>query len=383
MLLSRLVTLRRASRPVPPLRRLATSHFLRMSAPHEAPPPEKVAANVEGEGAAQTKTAGKEAKRLEKAAKFAAKTAKTPAPAAPANNEKKKPAKEPKAEEPAFVNNTPPGEKKDLSEPMAAGYNPIAVESAWYDWWNKEGFFKPQMGPDGRPTSTGQFVLPCPPPNVTGSLHIGHGLTVAIQDSLVRWNRMLGRTTLFVPGYDHAGISTQSVVEKRLYKASGKTRHDLGREKFLETVWDWKHDYQGRITKQMERLGGSYDWTRVAFTMDENLSRAVSETFCRLHEDGIIYRANRLVNWCVKLNTTLSNLEVEQKELKGRTLLNVPGYDEKERFEFGVITSFAYPIEGSDEKIVIATTRPETMLGDTAVAVHPDDPRYKVRVCLG
>ncbi|QRW22599.1 Isoleucyl-tRNA synthetase [Rhizoctonia solani] len=349
-----------------------------MSAPPEAPPPEKVAANVEGEGAAQTKTAAKkEAKRLEKAAKFAAKTAKTPAPAAAANNEKKKPAKEPKPEEPAFVNNTPPGEKKDLSQPMAAGYNPIAVESAWYDWWNKEGFFKPQMGPDGRSTSTGQFVLPCPPPNVTGSLHIGHGLTVAIQDSLVRWNRMLGRTTLFVPGYDHAGISTQSVVEKRLYKASGKTRHDLGREKFLETVWDWKHDYQGRITKQMERLGGSYDWTRVAFTMDENLSRAVSETFCRLHEDGIIYRANRLVNWCVKLNTTLSNLEVEQKELKGRTLLNVPGYDEKERFEFGVITSFAYPIEGSDEKIVIATTRPETMLGDTAVAVHPDDPRYK------
>ncbi|CAE6413283.1 unnamed protein product [Rhizoctonia solani] len=378
MLLSRLVTLRLACRPLPTLHRFSTSSLLRMSAPPEAAPPGQVAANIEGEGAAQTKSAAKkEAKRLEKAAKFAAKTAKTPAPAAASTTEKKKPAKEPKVEETAFVNTTPAGEKKDLSQAMAAGYNPIAVESAWYDWWNKEGFFKPQMGPDGKPKSTGRFILPCPPPNVTGSLHIGHGLTVAIQDSLVRWNRMLGRTTLFVPGYDHAGISTQSVVEKRLYKATGQTRHDLGREKFLETVWDWKHDYQGRITKQMERLGGSYDWTRVAFTMDENLSRAVSETFCRLHEEGIIYRANRLVNWCVKLNTTLSNLEVDQKELKGRTLLNVPGYDEKERFEFGVITSFAYPIEGSNEKIIIATTRPETMLGDTAVAVHPDDPRYK------
>ncbi|KAG8735288.1 hypothetical protein FRC10_010763 [Ceratobasidium sp. 414] len=352
-----------------------------MSTPADASPPKEVTADIEGEGAAQTKSAAKkEAKRLEKAAKFAAKTAKAPpaTTSAPAG-EKKKPAKEKetKVEEAPFVNNTPPGEKKDLSEPMAAGYNPIAVESAWYDWWNKEGYFKPQMGPDGKPKAEGQFVLPCPPPNVTGSLHIGHGLTVAIQDSLVRWYRMLGKTTLFVPGYDHAGISTQSVVEKRLYKATGQTRHDLGREKFLETVWDWKHDYQGRITKQMQRLGGSYDWSRVAFTMDENLSRAVSETFCRLHEDGIIYRANRLVNWCVKLNTTLSNLEVEQKQLTGRTLLNVPGYDEKERFEFGVITSFAYPIEGSDEKIVVATTRPETMLGDTAVAVHPDDPRYK------
>jgi valyl-tRNA synthetase len=134
--------------------------------------------------------------------------------------------------------------------------------------------------------------------------------------------------------------------------------------------------YQSRITNQLHRLGGSYDWDRVAFTMDPKLSKAVIETFCRLHEDGIIYRANRLVNWCIKLNTTLSNLEVEQKQLTGRTLLNIPGYDAKERFEFGVITSFAYPIEGSDEKIVVATTRPETMLGDTAVAVHPDDPRY-------
>ncbi|KIK77445.1 hypothetical protein PAXRUDRAFT_834980 [Paxillus rubicundulus Ve08.2h10] len=264
-----------------------------------------------------------------------------------------------------------------MSQPMAAGYNPQAVEAAWYDWWEAQGFFRPQTASDGTPKTEGLFVIPSPPPNVTGSLHIGHALTVAIQDCLVRWNRMLGKTTLFVPGFDHAGISTQSVVERRLYKTEGKTRHDLGREAFLGKVMDWKNDYQSRITNQLRRLGGSYDWDRVAFTMNPSLSKAVIETFCRLHEGGILYRANRLVNWCVKLNTTLSNLEVDQKQLEGRTLLNVPGYDPKEKFEFGVITSFAYPIEGSDEKIVVATTRPETMLGDSAIAVHPDDVRYK------
>ncbi|KAJ6580851.1 tRNA synthetases class I-domain-containing protein [Mycena capillaripes] len=317
--------------------------------------------------------AKKEEKRLEKAAKLAAKTAKTVA----STGDKKVKEKEKKDVEAPFVNTTPSGEKKDLSEPMAAGYNPIAVESAWYDWWQKEGFFKPQFTADGKVKPEGMFIIPAPPPNVTGSLHIGHALTTAIQDTLIRWNRMLGKTTLFAPGFDHAGISTQSVVEKRLYKSTGKTRHDLGREKFLETVMDWKNDYQSRITRQLHRLGGSYDWDRAVFTMDEKRNKAVIETFCRLQEEGIIYRANRLVHWCVKMNTTLSNLEVDQKQLTGRTMLNVPGYDEKERFEFGVIVSFAYPIENSDEKIIVATTRPETMLGDTAIAVHPDDPRYK------
>lgn len=200
---------------------------------------------------------------------------------------------------------------------------------------------------------------------------------------------MLGKSTLFVPGFDHAGISTQSVVEKRLYKTSGKSRHDLGREKFLETVLEWKDEYaashshscsslrlsfdlcsyQNRITRQLYRLGASADWDRAAFTMNPSLSKAVVETFCRLHEDGILYRANRLVNWCVKLNTTLSNLEVclpymihhcsltsfkvDQKQLTGRTLLNVPGYDAKEKFEFGALTSFAYPIEGSGRNLRI------------------------------
>ncbi|CDO68942.1 hypothetical protein BN946_scf185000.g85 [Trametes cinnabarina] len=326
-----------------------------------------------------TKSAEKKlAKKKENEARLALKAAKAAkaAATAPAGGEKKTKKEKGKEEEAPFVNNTPPGEKKDFSQPMASGYNPIAVEAAWYDWWDAQGFFAPQLTEDGEIKPEGVFVIPSPPPNVTGSLHIGHALTVAIQDCLVRWNRMLGKTTLFVPGFDHAGISTQSVVEKRLLK-TGVTRHDLGREAFVKKVWEWKEDYQGRITNQLRRLGGSYDWNRVAFTMDERLSKAVIETFCRLHEEGIIYRANRLVNWCVKLNTTLSNLEVEQKQLEGRTLLGVPGYDPKEKFEFGVITSFAYPIEGSDEKIIVATTRPETMLGDTAVAVHPQDPRYK------
>lgn len=187
---------------------------------------------------------------------------------------------------------------------------------------------------------------------------------------------MKGKTVLFNPGYDHAGIATQAVVENRLIKTEGKTRHDYGREKFIEKVWDWKEVYQAKISEQMGRLGASYDWDRTRFTMDPDLCEAVTEAFCQMHEKGLIYRANRLVNWCVYLNTTLSNLEVDQKELTGRTLMNVKGYGEKERFEFGAITSFAYEIEGSDERIIVATTRPETMLGDTAVAVHPDDPRY-------
>lgn len=323
--------------------------------------------------------AKKEAKRLEKEAKLAAKVAKAVATATTSTpaGEKKGKEKGAKDEIVPFVNMTPKGQKKDLSGPMPAGYDPIAVEAAWYDWWLEQGFFKPELAPDGGPKSEGLFVISAPPPNVTGSLHIGHALTAAIQDALVRWYRMLGKTTLFIPGFDHAGISTQSVVEKRLYKTSGKTRHDLGREKFLETVMDWKNEYQERITNQLHRLGGSLDWSRVAFTMNPQLSKAVIENFCRLHEEGIIYRANRLVNWCVRLNTTLSNLEVEQKQLEKRTFLSVPGYDSKEKFEFGVITSFVYPIENSDEKIIVATTRPETMLGDTAIAVHPNDNRYK------
>ncbi|RUS33808.1 hypothetical protein BC938DRAFT_483795 [Jimgerdemannia flammicorona] len=356
------------------------------------------------EGSAKSKNADKnEAKRLAKLAKFQQKQAAKEAPkaeAAPKEKKEKKPKTE-KAPEPEYVNITPAGEKKayqlyyrfrwasiDISQPIASSYNPRAVESAWYEWWEKEKLFTPQFGPNGKPKPEGLFVVPAPPPNVTGSLHIGHALTVAIQDSLVRWNRMQGKTVLFNPGTDHAGISCQSVVEKKLWKEQKKTRHDLGRETFVAEVWKWKEKYGDRIYEQFKRLGSSYDWDRAAFTMDpvgfsipfEDLSKpskAVRETFVRLHDEGIIYRANRLVNWCVRLNTTLSNLEVESRELAGRTLLSVPGYEAHEKFEFGVLVQFAYPVEDSDEKLVVATTRVETMLGDTAVAVHSQDTRYK------
>lgn len=320
----------------------------------------------------------KERKKAEKLAKFEAKQAAKKA--APQKSEKaaKKAEKKPAEPIPEFVDKTVPGEKKillSLDDPALKAYNPKAVESSWDLWWDKKGFFKPALTESGDIKPEGKFVIPAPPPNVTGALHIGHGLTIAIQDTLIRFNRMKGKSTLFIPGFDHAGISTQSVVEKMLWKNEKKTRHDLGREKFTELVWEWKEDYHQRIKRQLHSLGSSYDWSREAFTLDEPRSKAVVEAFVRLHDDGTIYRASRLVNWCVALNTTLSNLEVENKEVTGRTLLKVPGYDEP--VEFGVITSFAYPIEDSDEKIIVATTRPETMFGDSGIAVHPDDPRYK------
>ncbi|KAI9631190.1 hypothetical protein KEM48_013119 [Puccinia striiformis f. sp. tritici PST-130] len=306
------------------------------------------------------------AKEAQRAALKAAKGVRETPEATKAGGSGRAAAKKEKADtkvvEPVFVNNVPEGEKKDMSVPMASGYHPPAVESAWYSWWI---------------LPAGVFVVPAPPPNVTGSLHIGHALTIAIQDTLVRWNRMLGKTVLFNPGFDHAGISTQSVVEKRLFKSTGQTRHDLGREKFLETVFSWKDDYQARITNQLNRLGASYDWGRARFTMDPQLSKAVVEAFVRLHDEGVIYRSNRLVNWCVRLNTALSNEEVDQMEIKGKTMLSVPGYDVREKFEFGTMVYFAWEIEGTDERITVGTTRPETMLGDVAIAVHPDDPRYK------
>ncbi|KAI0890620.1 tRNA synthetases class I-domain-containing protein [Annulohypoxylon maeteangense] len=320
----------------------------------------------------------KERKKAEKAAKFEQKQARAAAHA-PKNKEKKTKAQ--KAEEealPPYVEETPLGEKKrlrSLDDPQLKAYNPIAVESAWYEWWEKSGFFKPEFTPDGKVKEEGSFVIVIPPPNVTGALHMGHALGNSLQDVMIRWNRMHGKTTLWLPGCDHAGISTQSVVENMLWRRQGKTRHDLGRKKFVETVWEWKEDYHKRINNAQRKMGGSTDWSREAFTMDKNLSAAVTETFVKLHEEGTIYRANRLVNWCTKLNTALSNLEVINKELTGRTLLDVPGYDKK--VEFGIIVHFKYPIEGTDETIEVATTRPETMLGDTGIAVHPKDERYK------
>lgn len=213
-----------------------------------------------------------------------------------------------------------------------------------------------------------------PPPNVTGSLHLGHAITCTIEDCVTRWHRMCGRTTLWVPGCDHAGIATQVVVEKKLMREEKLSRHHLGREKFIEKVWEWKNEKGSRIYEQFRRMGASVDWSRTFFTMDPNLSKAVIEAFVRMHEDGTIYRSSRLVNWACALRSAISDIEVDKVEIAGRTFLSVPGYDEK--VEFGVIISFAYKVEDSNEEIVVATTRIETMLGDTAVAVHPNDKRY-------
>lgn len=318
----------------------------------------------------------KEKKKAEKLAKFQAKQAKQQQQPQGANKKKKQDNK--KEDVPEFIDETIPGEKKtlkSLDDPALKAYNPKIVESSWYEWWKKEGLFAPKFSTDGSYLPKGRFVIPAPPPNVTGALHIGHALTISLQDTLIRFNRMAGKTTLFLPGFDHAGISTQSVVEKMLWTRTRTTRHDYGREKFVDIVWEWKEEYHERIRKQLESLGASYDWSREVFTMDDQRSAAVTEAFVRLFEDGTIYRAERLVNWCTALRTTLSNLEVEQKEIPGRTGINVPGYAAP--VEFGVLTSMAYVAKDTGEKVVIATTRPETLFGDTAVAVHPDDSRYK------
>jgi len=243
---------------------------------------------------------------------------------------------------------------------LPKAYEPASVEPRWYAFWEEHGVFNASLDPkDTRPV----YVIPMPPPNVTGSLHMGHAL-YTIQDVIVRHARMRGLNVLWQPGIDHAGISTQVVVERQL-KREGKTRHDLGREAFIERVFAWKEQSGGRILQQMRVLGFSADWPRQKFTMDPDMSRAVREAFVRLYEEGLIYRATRLVNWDVESQTVLSDLEVETEE-------NVQG----ELYEF------AYPVVGADAslgatELVVATTRPETMLGDSAVAVHPDDPRFK------
>eukprot|EP00898_Chlorokybus_atmophyticus_P007302 jgi/Chlat1/7573/Chrsp63S07062 len=265
---------------------------------------------------------------------------------------------------------TPKGHKKDVSGEMPKAYNPRAVELAWYDWWQQSGFFSADPA-----SKKPKFVVVIPPPNVTGSLHIGHALANAVEDACVRWRRMSGYEALWVPGTDHAGIATQTVVEKTIAKQEKKSRHDLGREEFIKRVWEWKVKYESRILDQLKRLGVSVDWDRLVFTMDDTRYKAVMEAFVRMHADGLIYRDNRLVNWDCRLRTAISDIEVDYITIEKRTLLAVPGY--KDKVEFGAITSFAYLLEDGADEIIIATTRPETMLGDTAVAVHPDDERYK------
>lgn len=258
--------------------------------------------------------------------------------------------------------------KKDFSVAMADSYDPEAVESSWERYWAQEGLFQPSGKGD-------PFVIITPPPNVTGSLHMGHALTFAIQDAVVRYHRMNGRDTLYVPGTDHAGIATQVVVEKQLARTKGLSRHDLGREKFLDEVWKWVDQYGSSITKQIRRLGVSVDWSRLRFTMDPVCAKAVKEAFKRMHGSKHIYRSNRIVSWSCGLRSAISSIEVDHLEVEGSTMVSVPNHPRP--VEIGVLHSFAYKVKGTDEELVISTTRIETMLGDVAVAVHPEDARYK------
>ena len=235
---------------------------------------------------------------------------------------------------------------------MAKTYDPSLVEAKWYSYWEKNGFFHTEVDKDKQ-----AFSIVMPPPNVTGALHLGHAMDGAIQDILTRFKRMQGYNTLWLPGTDHAGIATQAKVEEQLAK-EGTSRKELGREKFIERVWEWKAQYGGRITQQLRRLGASCDWERERFTMDEGCSKSVREAFVDLYNKGLIYRGNYIINWCPKCHTTISDIEVEHVDRDGN------------------LYHLRYPVKDSEESLIVATTRPETMLGDTAVAVHPDDERY-------
>ena len=232
-------------------------------------------------------------------------------------------------------------------------YDPEQVEERLYQWWESSGFFTPPIDLDKKP-----FTIIMPPPNVTGELHVGHALTATVEDALVRYHRMLGDPTLWLPGADHAGIATQMVVERELAK-EGRSRHDLGREEFLQRIWSWVAKYGDVIDNQHRRLGASCDWTRRRFTLDPGPSRAVRTTFVNLYQKGLIYRGERIINWCPTCRTALSDLEVDHEE------------------EQGSLYYIRYPLRAGDGHVTVATTRPETLLGDTAVAVHPDDPRFQ------
>ncbi|MDD4178893.1 MAG: valine--tRNA ligase [Candidatus Margulisbacteria bacterium] len=246
-----------------------------------------------------------------------------------------------------------------MSEELSKVYNPAEVEQKWYKIWEESGYFKPGTSSKGQGAGK-TFTIVIPPPNITGSLHMGHALNNSIQDLLIRYKRMQGFETLWLPGTDHAGIATQNVVEREL-KKEGKRKEDLGREQFIKKVWEWKKEYGGRITQQLRRLGASCDWSRERFTMDEGLSRAVKRHFVQLYNEGLIYRGKRIINWCPRCQTALSDIEVEHETKKGSLwYIKYQGSSGK-----------------GQENIIVATTRPETMLGDTAVAISPKDERYK------
>ncbi len=239
---------------------------------------------------------------------------------------------------------------------LPKAYEPSQVEQKWYTYWMERGYFTPKIDPSKKP-----FVIIQPPPNITGDLHLGHALTATLEDIMIRWHRMLGEPTLWLPGEDHAGIAAQVVVERALAR-EGLTRQQIGREKFNERMWQWVNGCRANISNQHKRLGVSCDWTRECFTLDPGPSRAVRTFFVNLYEKGLIYRGERIINWCARCATALSDLEVEHEDVSGN------------------LWYIKYPLEGGNEFITVATTRPETMLGDTAVAVNPDDERYKSMV---
>jgi len=240
-----------------------------------------------------------------------------------------------------------------MKRELPKGYEPAEIEQKWFDVWEQRGDFHADEN-----SSKLHYSIVIPPPNVTGVLHMGHALNNTLQDILCRWKRMSGYEVLWMPGTDHAGIATQNVVEKQL-ATENKNRHELGREAFIERVWKWREESGGQIINQLKRLGASCDWQRERFTMDEGLSQAVREVFVSLYDDGLIYRANRLINWCPRCHTALSDLEVEHEDKQGN------------------LWHLRYPVKDSDRTLIVATTRPETMLGDSAVAVHPEDERYR------
>ncbi|GIX61439.1 valyl-tRNA synthetase [Babesia caballi] len=273
---------------------------------------------------------------------------------------------------------TPSGSFDEDAETLGelqSAYDPKAVEEGWYEWWESSGFFTPSNAPE--PAAKGRWVAVLPPPNVTGKLHIGHALTVSIQDCLARWHRMKGDATLWIPGTDHAGIATQTVVERMLMQTENKHRHDFSREDFVKRVFEWNDQYGSNIKTQLRRMGASLDWTRDAFTMDLARSKAVIEAFVRMYDDGLIYRATRLVSWCPHLSTALSDIEVDTFEVTAPVKIKIPGYDAT--VEVGSLWIFKYQVKGEEpgRSISVATTRIETMLGDVGVAVHPNDARYR------
>jgi len=244
---------------------------------------------------------------------------------------------------------------------LPPAYEPANVEERIYRMWEEAGYFQPRIDPNREP-----YCIIMPPPNVTGELHLGHGLEDAITDALVRWHRMQGDPTLWLPGEDHAGIATQNVIEKELAK-EGLTRHDLGRERFIERTWEWVRKYRSRIADQHRKLGASADWTRDVFTLDPQIVKAVRTTFVNLYRDGLIYRGLRMINWCPRCETALSDLEVDYLEVASK------------------LYYIRYPIVGEGgmplpDYVVVATTRPETMVGDTGVAVNPADERYEEKI---